>query len=149
MYWQLRAHAESLIGDHRAALAARDRLHHLSSRHARTELPPGTRSIPALPTIEERAANHRFVMVNERHHVSTERLLTLALLQPLYEQGFRYLAAEALWEEEGELGRRGYPIRESGAYVNGVVFGELLRAALALGYEIVPYERPKAGPALR
>ena len=86
------------------------------------------------------AASHRVVMVTEQHHVSTERLLTLELLRPLYEQGFRYLAAEALWAGEDQLNRRGHPIRETGYYVSDVVFGEMLREAIAIGYEVVPYE---------
>ncbi|MYA16192.1 MAG: hypothetical protein F4Z28_05185 [Gammaproteobacteria bacterium] len=140
VYWQLRAEAENLIGNHRAALAAYDRLNYLRKQQRRSELPIGAGSLPALPYVVEQAADHRVVMVNERHHVSTERLLTLRLLAPLYEQGFRFLAAEALWEEEGALARRGYPVRESGRYTNDVVFAELLRSALALGYELVPYE---------
>lgn len=141
IYWQLRGGAESLIGNHEAALADFDRPYHLRGRRApQSELPPDAASTAALPYIAERATEHRVVMVNERHHVSTDRLLTLELLGPLYEQGFRYLAVEALWEEEQGLGERGYPIRETGGYVNDVVFAELLREALALRYEIVPYE---------
>ena len=141
LYWQLRGMAENVLGNHRAALAAYDRLRPHRDRSEYAELPGDTRSVPALAYVAERAANHRFVMVNERHHVSTDRLLTLALLRPLYEQGFRYLAAEALATWRAEVGVRGYPVGEDGAfYINDPVFGELLREAVALGYQIVPYE---------
>lgn len=136
-YWQIRAEAESLIGNHRMALADADRSTKASER---AELPTGAASKPALRYIIERAADHRFVMVNERHHVSTERLLTLDLLAPLYEQGFRYLGVEALSRSERGINERGYPIRETGFYINDVIFAELLREAIALGYELVPYE---------
>ena len=141
-YWQMRAAAENLLGNHAAALVDFDRQYRGRAGPRKTgELPPGTRSVPALSYIEERARDHRFVMVNERHHVSTERLLTLALLRPLYEQGFRYLAAEALSSWGTEVAVRGYPVGKDGtSYINDAVFGELLREAVTLGYQIVDYE---------
>ena len=137
-YWHMRATMENLLGKHRTALEYYDRA--VGGRRAGQNLPANAESRPALAYIAARAAGHRVVMVNERHHVSTERLLTLELLRPLYEQGFRYLAAEALWDGEDQLNRRSYPIRETGGYVSDVVFGELLREAIAIGYEVVPYE---------
>lgn len=140
-YWQMRAMAENLLGNHRAALVDFDRLRPRWERGEYAGLPPDARSAPALSYIAEQAADHRFVMVNERHHVSTDRLLTLALLRLLSEQGFRYLAAEALTPWMTDIGVRGYPVREDGSsYVDDPVFGELLREAVALGFQIVPYE---------
>ena len=148
-YWQLRAMAENVLGNHRAALVDFDRLRPRWEKGEYPDLPRDARSLPALPYIIERAASHRFVMVNERHHVSTDRLLTLSLLRPLYEQGFGYLAAEALSPWEAGLDARGYPVSEDGTYVDDVVFAELLREALALGYEIVSYEeRHDQGPPM-
>ena len=141
LYWQMRGMAENVLGNHRAALVAYDRVRPHWDRAEYAEMPRDTRSVPALAYIAERAANHRFVMVNERHHVSTDRLLTLALLRPLYEQGFRYLAAEALATWRNEVRGRGYPVGDDGtSYINDPVFGELLREAVAVGYQIVPYE---------
>lgn len=137
-YWQLRATLENLLGNHRSALEYFNRV--VGGPSTGQVLPAEAESRPALAYVAARAAGHRVVMVNEQHHVSTERLLTLELLRPLYDQGFRYLAVEALWEGDDELNRRGYPIRETGGYVSDVVFGELIREALAIGYEVVPYE---------
>ena len=137
-YWQVRAAMENLLGHHRSALEYFNRA--VGGPSTRQVLPANAESRPALAYIVSRAAGHRVVMVNEQHHVSTERLLTLELLRPLYDQGFRYLAAEDLRAGEDQLNRRGYPIRETGGYVNDVVFGELIREALAIGYEVVPYE---------
>ena len=147
-YWQMRASAENLLGNHRVALIDYDRVRPGSRQADYAELPSETRSVAALAYITEQASHHRFVMVNERHHVSTDRLLTLALLSPLYEQGFRYLAAEALSTQGTAVGVRGYPVEDDGSvYINDAVFGELLREAAALGYEIVPYEqREQQGP---
>ena len=137
-YWHLRSTMESLLGNHRAAL---EYFRRAISRPGREYLPANAESRPALEYILEQAAGRQVVMVNEQHHVSTERLLTLKLLHPLYyEQGFRYLAVEALWAGEDQLNRRGYPIRETGGYVNEIVFGELVRRALTIGYKVVPYE---------
>ena len=135
-YWPLRATMENLLGNHRESLKYYAR----AATKSDDDLPEGAESRPAVPYIAARADGHRVVMVNEQHHVSTERLLTLELLRPLYDQGFRYLAAEALWAGEDELNRRGYPIRETGGYISDVVFGELVREAIAIGYRIVPYE---------
>lgn len=68
-----------------------------------------------------------------------DRLLTLELLEPLRDRGFTHLALEALWWGD-PINERGYPTDETGYYVNDVVFAELVRTALALGYELIPYE---------
>ncbi len=137
-YWHMRATMENLLGNHRSALQSFNRV--VGRRETEQQLPAHAESRPALAYIVSRAAGQRVVMVNEQHHVSTERLLTLELLRPLYYQGFRYLAVEALWEGDDELNRRGYPIRETGGYISDVVFAELLREAISIGYQVVPYE---------
>ena len=142
-YWSVRSTMENLLGNHRGALEYFRQA--ISGPGSRQELPANAESKPALGYILEQAAGHQVVMVNERHHVSTERLLTLELLHPLYhEQGFRYLAVEALWAGEDQLNRRGYPIRETGGYVSDIVFGELIREALSIGNRVVPYEASQA-----
>ena len=96
--------------------------------------------IEAIPYIVERAVDHRIVITNERHHASTDRLLPLFLLKPLYEQGFRYLAVETL-NESHTINKLGYPTRYDGYYSNDVVYAQLLRSARSMGYEIVAYEQ--------
>lgn len=135
-YWHMRATMENLLGNHREAL----RYYGRTAPESGDDLPEEAEFRPATPYIAARAQDLRVVMINEQHHVSTERLLTLDLLRPLYDQGFRYLAVEALWAGEDQLNRRGYPIRETGGYVSDVVFGELLREAISIGYDVVPYE---------
>ena len=102
----------------------------------------GTRSLAAAPYIVKRAARHQIVIINERHHATSDRLLTLSLLRPLFAQGFRVLAVEAVWPG-GDLNDRGYATAETGYYVNDVVFAEMIRQALALGYEVVAYEHER------
>ena len=85
---------ESFVLNHRAALEHFDGA--IARRARPRHLADNTNAIPAVPYIAKRAADHRFVIVNERHHASSDRLLTMSLLKPLYEQGFRYLAAEGV-----------------------------------------------------
>ncbi|MCY4128903.1 MAG: hypothetical protein OXG15_06630 [Gammaproteobacteria bacterium] len=136
-YSQMRATLESKVGNHADALRFND--WRGNSYYKTDELPPSVRATPATPYIVERSLQHRFVVVNERHHVGSDRLLTLELLEPLFEQGFRYLAVEtqAHWDDINE---RGYPVASGGYYSNEVVFAQMLRTALQFGYEIVPYE---------
>ena len=102
-------------------------------------LPDDTQALDAVAHLTNLASDRQIVMVNERHHVSTDRLLTLSLLRPLAERGFRYLALEAAWNGD-DANERGYAVGETGYYINDVVFAEVVREAIALGYEVVAYE---------
>ena len=143
-YYQHRAQLESFVGNHRKALTYWDKNYSRRSEEHETLVGPG-RTIPAIEGenaisyIVDRSSDHQMVIVNERHHVSSDRLLTLALLEPLSRQGFRYLAVEAVWPGD-DINQRGYPTKNTGYYINDVVFAEMLRVALSLGYEIVWYE---------
>ncbi len=110
--------------------------------HESERLPSGIRSLAVAPYIVKRAADHQIVIINERHHAASDRLLTLSLLRPLFAQGFRYLAVEAIWDGD-DLNERGYPTSETGYYLNDVVFAEMIRQALALGYKVVAYEHDR------
>ncbi len=100
-----------------------------------------SRPRPAREVILELAARYQAVFLNEAHHVPQHRALTLLLLRDLWQQGFRYFAAETLAEEDKELPQRGYPvISKTGYYVPEPVCGDLIRTALRLGYKVVPYE---------
>ncbi len=47
--------------------------------------------VPAIQAIEEAAADHQVIMINEEHRTTLHRELTLELLPVLYSKGFRYL----------------------------------------------------------
>ena len=135
-YWYYLAQLESFVGNHAAALSYVDPA---SRRDSLQDFPSPVSSIPAVEYVVERARDHQIVMVNERHHASSDRLLTLDLLAPLAKRGFRYLAIEAGWNED-PINARGYPIGDTGYYVNDVVFAEVVRSAIELGYRIIAYE---------
>lgn len=136
LYRTTRGQLESFVLNHRAALQHFDAS---PPAGATGDLPDNTNAIPAVPYIAKRAAGHRVVIVNERHHASSDRLLTMSLLEPLREQGFRYLAAEGVWNEDAPQSR-GYPVSNTGYYVKDVVFAAMIRQAVALGYVVVGYE---------
>ena len=153
-YAQLLATQLSFAGENAAALAEDDqRAAPAPAAAGAAALPAGLRAHDAVEVVARAARTHQAVFVNEAHHVPRHRAFTLALLKPLYDQGFRYLAVEGATERDTALATRGYPLfRKSGLYVNEPVFGELIRAALALGYRVVPYDlltpvQPRAGDA--
>ena len=139
-YRLLRAQLESFIGNHSSALAYADRQPTRNMRAA--ELPSPVTSVSAVAYVTERARDRRVVMVNERHHASSDRLLTMELLGPLSELGFKYLAIEAVWAGD-PINARGYPVAQTGYYVNDVVFAELVRSAIRHDYRIVAYDMDK------
>ncbi len=108
--------------------------------------PPDTTSLvgyapeSAVGAIAKLAALNQVVFINEAHHVPRHRAFTLALLPQLRALGFSYLAAEGLFESESTLNARKYPVQATGVYTNEPAFGELLRAAVRLGFTLVPYE---------
>lgn len=95
---------------------------------------------PAISYLAERAKAHHFTLINEAHYNSQHRAFTKELLKPLWEEGYRYLALEALGYEDNGLHERGYPILASGYYLKDSNFGNLVREALQVGYTLVAYE---------
>ncbi len=100
----------------------------------------------AVAAITALAAQRQVVMVNEAHHVPQHRMTTLLLLESLKRQGYSYFAAETLYEKDEALQARGYPTIKTGFYTREPMHGELVRAALRLGYRVVPYEYSPAKP---
>ncbi len=94
----------------------------------------------AIATIVALADQYQVIMVNEAHHVPMHRALTIQLLEELYRKGFRYFAVEALTSTDDALPTRGYPIRKSGLYLSEPVCADMVRIALRVGYQVVPYE---------
>ena len=141
-YRQYRAQLESFVGNHALALEFWDGSTESKGVGNDFAVPLiDVHAHPAVSYVVDQSARREFqiVVVNERHHASSDRLLTLALLEPLAKQGFRYLAIEAGWRGD-DINGRGYPVGRSGYYVNDVVFAEMLRNAISLGYRIVAYE---------
>jgi hypothetical protein len=137
-YLQMKAFVEAGVGNHAAALAAWDAA--FGGPDSVGVLRPGTHATDAVNYLSAVADTARVIMINERHHASSDRLLTLALLPVLREKGYRYFAAEAFDPGDTGLNARPYPTEASGAYIGDPVFAEIVREALRLGYTLVAYE---------
>jgi hypothetical protein len=86
----------------------------------------------------DKISKNQVVFINEAHHLPGTRMATILMLKKMYEKGFRYLACEGLAQDSTlNLNRRAeytdfsYP---------EVLYGEMIRQALSLGYTIVAYD---------
>lgn len=138
-YLQQRAQKEAFMGNHAAAL------HFWDIRGTALNsvgfLPSGVHPVDALEYIAKIADTAGVIMVNERHHAASDRLLTLRLLSILHEKGYTYFAAETFGYDDSTLNEREYPVEKTGWYTTEPVFAEVVREALRLGYTMVPYEQ--------
>ncbi len=96
--------------------------------------------VNAVSYIVQQAKGAQIIIINEAHHVPQHRTFTASLLEGLYGQGFRYIGVEGVSHEEKDLNQRKYPVQATGYYTKEPQFGELLRSAMAIGFEVFPYE---------
>lgn len=100
---------------------------------------------PAQTAILAQTRQRQLVLFNEEHTQPRGRWLVGSLLPALYQQGFRYLALEALNTDDSVgVRQRGYPVASSGFYTNEPHFGNLIRQARALGFRVVGYDAMSA-----
>jgi len=89
------------------------------------------------------ARNTRVLMINEAHNKPLQSAFVISLLKDLYKGGYRLLAMEMLNNfSDHELSRLRL---HTGYYTAEPVLGELVREALAIGYQLVSYEDTVAG----
>ena len=96
--------------------------------------------VNATDYIIRQARNEQIIIINEAHHNPLHRVFTASLLKGLYQAGFRYLGAETLSVRDSSLNQRKYPVIASGYYTKEPQYGNLIREALQLGYQVFPYE---------
>ncbi len=102
---------------------------------------PATALPLAAATILAQTKARQLVLFNEEHTQPRGRWLVGSLLPALYQQGFRYLALEALEAADSAgLRQRGYPVAASGFYTNEPHFGNLIRQARQLGFHVIAYD---------
>jgi len=88
--------------------------------------------------IIEHSKIEQIIIINEAHTYPNHRTFTHSLLQGLYDNGFRYLGLEAL--SDTTINERKYPIIESGYYTKETEFGNLVYAALNIGFTLFGYD---------
>jgi hypothetical protein len=86
------------------------------------------------------AAEQRLVVIMEAHTVSEHRSWIGRTLGFFRAAGFTHYFAETIAESGSTLKRRGYPTSRTGAYALDPRFGNLLRTAIGLGFEIGGYD---------
>lgn len=97
-----------------------------------------SKQVNAKDYIIERAKNAQIVIINEAHHMSKHRTFTKSLLEAMYENGYRYLGLEALFDST--INERKFPVIKSGYYTKEPEFGNLISEALKMGFTLFSYE---------
>ncbi len=83
----------------------------------------------------------RIVMLNEKHWNPNHRLLAFQFLEILKQNGFKYLAVEAVNNrQDSVINVNQFPSKISGYYIREPYFGHLIRKAKSLGFTIVSYD---------
>lgn len=111
--------------------------------------------------ILKQAKENQIIIINEAHHNPRHRFFTKTLLKELRNLGYTHLGLEGLYngpkggtpvgsgrirdEKDSLLNSRKYPIRNSGTYIQEPQFGNMVREALALGFDVFPYEKAGVG----
>jgi hypothetical protein len=97
----------------------------------------------ARPMILKRAKESKLVMINEDHNDPKHRVFTESMLLELYNNGFQYLALEALEYLDKDINKRKFPILKSGSFIKEPQMANLIRTAIFIGYKLVAYESKK------
>lgn len=136
------ADALALIGEYGSMLEANDAnarkarpLSAADSLYASTLVP-----VDLFEYMERVAREERIIIINESHRQPHHRVVITALLEQLYDRGFRYFGMEALGYEDTLLNSRKYPVQRSGYYTREPLAGDVVRRALEIGYVVFPYE---------
>lgn len=135
------------LGSYLAILGRDDEVRQLDF-HPQMDLPPlevdsqrlQLNVMPWRDGLERIAAAQRIVMIMERHCVSKHREMIGTTLPTFRAAGFTHYAAEAMGESGASLRSRGYPVVRTGYYTSDPQFGNTLRRALDLDFEVVGYD---------
>lgn len=140
--YQLHANEASFIGDYDLALEYYNKNFSSSYQLSEEEIAAfkAYQPVEARDYIISIGKDQQLIMLNEAHHNYQHRDFTRSILSDLYEQGFKYLGLEALFEDEKKLSQRGYPVIKSGYYTKEHHLANLIREALDLGYTVFPYD---------
>lgn len=131
----------SFAGSHRKALIARDVTAEVESSTLDDLI--NYKEKDAVVEILKQVKTHQIVMVNEAHDLAQHRVLTYQLLSGLWEQGFRYFAAETLNSVAVSQIDKGFITNNIGYYSRESIHANLILKAKELGYQIISYDQHK------
>ncbi|MDB4913835.1 MAG: hypothetical protein JWM95_1479 [Gemmatimonadetes bacterium] len=147
VYPEMRANLEEFLGMSRAGISALSfPAFRIGDALQPTPISPNFVPRPALDVFAERAARTRIVIWGEEHHLPQTRCLYEPLLRRLWDEGYRYFAAETFADTVMSPGFA-TPDYRSGLYLRDPVFAAAVRTAVSLGYKLVAYEETGRGPA--
>jgi hypothetical protein len=145
IYAEVRFNFEELLGFPMAGVRAMALPIYRTKPAADAAIPAGFDAEPALAVVEREARKTRLVIWAEEHHLPQTRSLFEPLLRRLWQQGYRYLAAEAF---TAQVMRPEFtcPDYQSGYYLQAPVFAAAVRTARQLGYQLIAYDTSERGP---
>ena len=142
--WDRLAVLRAFVGDTDGAISAKDRADgaQRGGQAAALQIGDGVTAQNAIDAIVEQARGRRVVLINENHHVPMHRAFTRKLAAALRKIGYRYLACETFNPADGDMqaSTPGYVSERTGTYTRDPVFAGMVNAALADGWQLVPYE---------
>ena len=145
-YREIRFNLEEFLGFPLAGVQAMSLpIYRREKPSVETPLPEFYRAESAISVIEREARKTRLVIWGEEHHLPQTRSLYEALLRTLWQQGYRYLAAETFADQLMNQEFK-YPDYQSGFYLRDPVFASAIRTARSLGYKLIAYETQERGP---
>ena len=102
-------------------------------------------AVPAIKEILKEADKHQIVIINEAHFSAQNRVFSQLVIEKLKGQGFETLFIVALRPHNATktdrlLNERKYPLLSSGGYLKEPQYGNMIRKALQLNYDVLPYE---------
>ena len=136
---------QTWIGDYEGARKSFSIAQPVQADDGPSPLDGAHRARPADEVILDLARDRKAIFFNEAHSAPITRTLTVELLGRLRAEGFNTFAAETLYLGDKDLQKRGYATSKSGFYVSEPIYGEMVRAALRLGYKVVAYDAEDAG----
>ena len=107
-------------------------------------LPENVGRTNAIDYILGESENHSILILNEAHHVPEHRDFARKLLKGLWENGYRHIGIETLGNLV-DTKKLKFPTYDLGYYSVEPTFGNFIREALAIGFEIFPYEHISEG----
>ncbi len=87
-----------------------------------------------------KAKKEKAIFINEYPEHAQNRAFLFTMLQDLFNQGYQYLCLEAFDRKDLELTTRKYPVLSSGYYLKEPIYGDLVRQAMAMGFELISYD---------
>jgi len=101
------------------------------------------KAMDAIDYILNEAEEHQVVIINEAHQMPQHRIFTTRLLEGLKRRGFKHLGMEGYFntpQADSIMQANGYPILDSGYHTQEPQFGNLIRTAFDMGFNIFGYE---------